>query len=140
MRRIPSTQALIAIESFARHGKVWQVAEEINLTRSAVSHQLRMLESHLGFQILQKAGNSVELTQRGLVYAIDIRKALNIVTSSAAHNASDGVSGTITVSCPPGFATSWLCLNIGKFTEAYPDITVNLLTPLRAGDISNQNA
>ena len=42
--RIPSTQAMRALESFARLGSVWQAAEEINLTRSAISHQLRQLE------------------------------------------------------------------------------------------------
>ena len=44
MARIPSTQALRALESFARHGTVWQAADELNLTRSAVSHQLRILK------------------------------------------------------------------------------------------------
>jgi LysR family glycine cleavage system transcriptional activator len=140
MRRIPSTQALRAIESFARHGKVWQVADELNLTRSAVSHQLRLLESDLGFQILHRVGTRVELTQRGQAYARDIRKALNMITSSATRNASEGVSGVITVSCSPGFATSWLCLNIGKFKEAYSDITVSLTTPRRLDDISDPNA
>ncbi len=51
MARIPSTQALRALESFARHGTVWQAADELNLTRSAVSHQLRLLERDLGFRL-----------------------------------------------------------------------------------------
>ena len=50
--RIPSTQALRALESFARHGSVWRAAEELHLTRSAVSHQLRLLERDLGFELL----------------------------------------------------------------------------------------
>ncbi|MHA2937047.1 LysR substrate-binding domain-containing protein [Vibrio sp. RC27] len=139
MRKLPSTQALRAIESFARHGKVWQVADELNLTRSAVSHQLRLLESDLGFQILNRVGTGVELTQRGHAYAKDIRKALNIITSSAVRNASAGIGGKINISCAPGFASSWLCLNIGKFKEAYSDVTISLTTPQKVSDISDQN-
>lgn len=137
MRRVPSTQTLRAIESFARHGTVWQVAEELNLTRSAVSHQLRLLERDLDFQILNRVGTRIELTPRGLNFANDIRKALDVISSSAARNASQGVSGPITISCPPGFASSWLCRNIGSFREAYPDIAVSLTTPRILSDISS---
>ena len=140
MRRIPSTQALRAIESFARHGTVWQAADELNLTRSAVSHQLRLLERDLGFTILNKVGTRVELTPRGRVYARDVRKALNVISSSAERNSSQGMSGPITVSCPPGFASSWLCINLGGFIEAHPDVTVSLATPRRLDDISNPEA
>ena len=52
--RIPSTQALRALDSFARHGSVWRAADELHLTRSAVSHQLRLLERDLGFELLQR--------------------------------------------------------------------------------------
>ncbi len=63
--RIPSTQALRALVSFARHGTVWQAADELNLTRSAVSHQLRMLERDLDFHMLNRVGTRVELTPQG---------------------------------------------------------------------------
>ena len=65
MTRVPSTQALRALESFARHGTVWQAADELNLTRSAVSHQLRLLERELGFRLLNRVGTRIELTPQG---------------------------------------------------------------------------
>ncbi|MEI2687162.1 MAG: LysR family transcriptional regulator [Cypionkella sp.] len=68
--RIPSTQAMRALESFARLGSVWQAAEEINLTRSAISHQLRQLERDLGFTLFNRIGTRVELTPQGLAYAV----------------------------------------------------------------------
>src|SRR6186713_1822031 len=74
--RIPSTQALRALESFARHGSVWRSAEELHLTRSAVSHQLRLLERDLGFDLVERIGKGVALTARGQRYAADVRKAL----------------------------------------------------------------
>jgi LysR family glycine cleavage system transcriptional activator len=137
--RIPSTQALRALESFARHGTVWQAADELNLTRSAVSHQLRMLERDLDFHLLNRIGTRVELTPQGRAYSEDIRQALLAISGSAARNAGRGVAGALKVSCAPGFAASWLCNKIGRFTQAYPDVALSIITPRRLGEVNNPN-
>ncbi len=134
--RVPSTQALRALEAFSRHGTVWQVAEELNLTRSAVSHQLRGLERDLGFKIMEKNGTSVEITPRGRAYAKDVRKALNILVESMTLNASRGLSGKIRISCPAGLSASWLSPHMGTFVEAHPDIIPELVTPRKLDDYS----
>lgn len=135
----PSTQALRALESFSRHGTVWQAAEELNLTRSAVSHQLRILERELGFCMFNRVGKRIELTTQGVAYAEDTRHALSIISSSALRNLNDDVSGSITVSCPPGFATSWLSIKIGCFCAKFPHISISVVTPQRLDDTSNPN-
>lgn len=137
MSRIPSTQALRALESFARHGTVWQAADELHLTRSAVSHQLRLLERDLGFRLLNRVGTRAELTPQGLAYAEDVRRALSVIVGSASRQAGRGVTGTLTVSCPPGFASSWLCPKVGRFRETCPDVGLSLVTPRRLDDVSN---
>lgn len=135
--RIPSTQALRALVSFARHGTVWQAADELNLTRSAVSHQLRMLERDLDFHMLNRVGTRVELTAQGCAYAEDVRQALMAISGSAARNTGRGVSGNLTVSCAPGFASSWLCNKIARFVSANPDVALSIITPRRLGEVSN---
>lgn len=140
MSRIPSTQALRALECFARRGTVWQTAEELNLTRSAISHQLRHLESTLGFRLLDRVGTRVELTPQGQAYAAEVRRALAAISGAAIRNAGRGVTGVLVVSCPPGFASSWLCPRIGDFTRSFPDIDLSLVTPRRLDDVSNPEA
>lgn len=135
----PSTQALRALESFSRHGTVWQAADELNLTRSAVSHQLRVLERELGFQMFNRVGTRIELTPQGRAYAEDAQRALSIISGSALRNSGDHVSGSITISCSPGFATSWLSIKIGRFCTAYPDVAISVVTPRRLDDVSNPN-
>nr|WP_316650536.1 LysR substrate-binding domain-containing protein [uncultured Gellertiella sp.] len=137
MSRIPSTQALRALESFARHGSVWKVADELNLTRSAVSHQLRQLERDLGFQLLARAGTRVELTEQGLGYALDVRRALTAITGSALRHGSRGIAGRVQLSSAPGFAASWLCAHVGSFQDAHPDVRLSVVTPARLDDVSN---
>ncbi len=137
MSRIPSTQALRALESFARLGTVWQAADELHITRSAVSHQLRLLERDLGFRLMNRVGTRAELTPQGKAYAEDVRRALSAIAGSASRQAGRGVTGTLTVSCPPGFASSWLCPKVGRFRETCPDVVLSLVTPRRLDDVSN---
>lgn len=140
MPRIPSTQALRALECFARHGTVWAAAAELNLTRSAVSHQLRLLERDLGFAIFARVGTRIELTPRGRSYAADVRGALSAIAGSAARNAGAGLSGALTVSCTPGFAAFWLAPRIGEFRAICPEIELRIVTPRRLDDVSNPDA
>ncbi|RWE41951.1 MAG: LysR family transcriptional regulator [Mesorhizobium sp.] len=138
--RIPSTQALRALDSFARHGSVWRAADELHLTRSAVSHQLRLLERDLGFDLLQRIGKGVALTPRGQRYAADVRKALTVLGDAGAHNSGAGVGGSFAISCPPGFASMFLCSHIGEFQQMYRDVALSILTPRRLDDVSNPEA
>lgn len=138
--RIPSTQALRALDSFARHGSVWRAADELHLTRSAVSHQLRLLERDLGFDLLQRIGKGVALTPRGQRYASDVRKALTVLGDAGTQNNGAGVGGSFAISCPPGFASMFLCTHIGEFQQMYPDVALSVLTPRRLDDVSNPEA
>jgi LysR family glycine cleavage system transcriptional activator len=135
--RIPSTQALRALDSFARHGSVWRAADELHLTRSAVSHQLRLLERDLGFELLERVGKGVALTPRGRHYANDVRKALTVLGDATGRHAGKGVGGTFTVSCTPGFASLWLCTHIVTFQQLYPDVSLRIMTPRRLDDVSS---
>jgi len=140
MQRIPSTQALRALESFSRHGTVWEAAEELCLTRSAVSHQLRLLERELGFSLFNRVGTRIELNTQGQAYAKDIRNALALVADSALRNSERGLSGQLTVSCTPGFASTWLCTHVFEFHQMYPDIDLSVVTPKRLDDVTNPTA
>ncbi|MBL8580881.1 MAG: LysR family transcriptional regulator [Rhizobiaceae bacterium] len=135
--RIPSTQALRALDSFARHGSVWRAADELFLTRSAVSHQLRLLERDLGFQLLERVGKGVALTPRGRRYASDVRKALTVIADAGGHVKGEGIGGSLTISCTPGFASLWLCTHIGEFCSAYPDVALRVVTPRRLEDVTD---
>jgi LysR family glycine cleavage system transcriptional activator len=135
--RIPSTQALRALDSFARHGSVWRAAEELHLTRSAVSHQLRLLERDLGFELLGRVGKGVALTARGRRYAHDVHKALAALGEAGAQYRDGGIGGSFRISCTPGFASLWLCTHIAEFQEMYRDVSLSIMTPRRLDDVSS---
>jgi len=137
---LPSIQALRALDSFARLGSVWRAAEELNLTRSAVSHQLRHLERELEFTLLQRRGRGVALTARGRRYAGDVRRALVAIGEAAARQDDRGIAGPLTVSCTSGFASLWLCPLIGDFQRRYPEVALRIVTPRQLGEVTNPEA
>jgi LysR family transcriptional regulator, glycine cleavage system transcriptional activator len=112
----------------------------LHLTRSAVSHQLRLLERDLGFDLLQRVGKGVALTPRGRRYALDVRKALTVLGDAAVQHGSNGLGGSFNISCTPGFASLWLCTHIAGFQDMHPDVSLRILTPRRLDDVSNPEA
>ena len=135
--RVPSTQALRALEAFARTGSMWRAAEELHLTRSAVSHQLRFLERDLGFGLLKRDGKGASLTPQGKRYAADVRKALLLLGDAAVQYGDKGIRGALTVSCTPGFASLWLCTHVAEFKLLFPDVLLSIVTPTRLDDVSH---
>ena len=137
IKRYPSIQALRAIESVARNGALWRAAAELNVTRSAISHQLRLLEADLGFKIVERSGNKSEITPRARAYAEDVRRALSMIASSTARVAQEGLTGSLTISATPGFADGWLCLHLGDFIAEHPDVVVTVLSSHKMADTTN---
>ena len=116
---------------------MWQAAEELHLTRSAVSHQLRLLERDLGFDLLKRDGKGVSLTPQGKRYAAEVRKALLLLGDAGVQYGDKGIRGALTVSCTPGFASLWLCAHVIGFKVQYPDVALRVVTPPRLDDVSH---
>lgn len=138
--RIPPLHALQALDAFARLGTVWEAAEDLGITRSAVSHRLGLLESALGFELAARSGKGVALTPRGKRYAEDVRKSLALLAEAHEERAGKLVEGELCISSTPGFASMWLCNHIGSFHEQYPDLTLQIATGSELDEASNRDA
>jgi LysR family glycine cleavage system transcriptional activator len=126
--RIPPLHALQALDAFARLGTVWEAAEDLKITRSAVSHRLSMLETVLGFELAVRSGKGVALTPRGKRYAEDVRKSLALLADAHEDGAGKPVEGELCISSTPGFASMWLCNHVASFHEQYPGLALQIVT------------
>jgi LysR family glycine cleavage system transcriptional activator len=126
--RIPPLHALQALDAFARLGTVWEAAEELGITRSAVSHRLSVLESALGFELAARSGKGVSLTPRGRRYADDVRKSLALLAEAHEDGAGKPIEGELCIFSTPGFASMWLCNHIASFHEQYPSLALQIVT------------
>ncbi|QFS82609.1 Glycine cleavage system transcriptional activator [Roseivivax sp. THAF40] len=106
-RKYPPFAAVRAFEAAARRGSVKAAAEELCLTASAVSHQIRALETYLDTDLFIRSGNRVELTLTGRTYARKMTALLDLFDETT-RNVKEAGHKPFRVHCTPGFAARWL--------------------------------
>src|SRR5690606_16988155 len=108
-RKIPSTAALAAFESAARHQSYTKAAEELAVTQSAICRQIASLEDFLNVKLFRRSRRGVVLTDAGIGYSRKVSHRLNEVERDALDlMAKGGAGGTLELSAVPTFATRWL--------------------------------
>ena len=124
--RLPPLTTLRAFEAAARLGSFSRAAEEISVTHSAVSHQVRALERALGTPLFQRNGKRVSLTEAGRHLAGRVGAALREIADAAQVVRRRDRGRALTVSTLPSFAARWLMPRLGRFMEQHPEIDVNV--------------
>ena len=75
--RLPSLNGLRAFEAAARHLSFTQAASELNVTQTAISHQIKRLEEELGVRLFIRQNRALTLTPQAQDYLPGIRAAFN---------------------------------------------------------------
>lgn len=120
--------ALRAFESAARQGSFKVAAAELAVTPTAVSHQIRALETWLGVPLFERLPRQVRLTDGGERLFRSLHGALLDVTQSLDSLRPLRSAGHLTISTTPAFAALWLVPRLGHFYAAHPHITLRLDT------------
>src|SRR5690606_13153732 len=124
--RLPPLTALRYFEAAARHLSFTKAAAELNVTHSAISHQVKALEDWLGVRLFRRLNRALALTEAGQVYRVPVREAFERLAAGTRAVQARGGSGPLTVSTMPSFAAKWLVPRLRSFREAWPDIDVRL--------------
>lgn len=131
-RKIPSTGAMCAFESAARHQSFTKAADELAVTQSAICRQIGTLEDFLGVKLFRRSRRGVALTEAGVVYSRKVAARLDDFERDTIELMAKGGQGaTLELAVVPTFATKWLLPRLPMFYEAHPDITVNLTSQTR---------
>jgi LysR family glycine cleavage system transcriptional activator len=126
--RLPSLNGLRAFEAAARHLSFTQAASELNVTQTAISHQIRRLEEELGIRLFVRKNRALALTPRARDYLPGVRAAFNdlrLATDRLLRRDDDHV---LTVSTLASLAAKWLLPRLSQFQEAHPRIDVRITT------------
>ncbi len=128
MRRdLPPFAALRAFEVAAKHNSFALAAEDIHLSASAISHQVRSLEKYLGFQLFIRDKGRVQLTVKGEVYYLFLKKLLDDLERSTKQIAASGPRKKITVNLFRSLLSSWLFNLIPDFNKQHSDIELDFI-------------
>lgn len=128
---LPPLPALRALEALDRLGSATAAAQELNLTQSAVSRQLRTLEDHLGVSLFIRKSRSLRLTPQAHDFAVSVRDMLDRLTQAAMALRLDPSGGALNLAILPSFGMRWLLPRLPDFTRRHPEVTVNMTTRLR---------
>ncbi len=121
----------------ARLASFRRAAEELAVTKSAVSHQIQALESYLGVRLLNRGAGRISLTAAGETLLPEVRGALDRLAGAVADLRHRSRSEPLTISLLPTFAVRWLIPRLGDFRARHPDIEVRLDASLEAADFAS---
>ena len=128
---LPPLPALRALEALDRLGSATAVAQELNLTQSAVSRQLKTLEEHLGVALFLRGNRALRLTPQARDFALAVRDTLDRLTEAAMVLRLDPSGGALNLAILPSFGMRWLVPRLPEFTARHPEVTLNMTTRLR---------
>ena len=126
MQNRVSLKAIQAFEAAARLSSFALAAEELFVTPSAVSHQIKLLEEQFGVRLFHRVHRAVVLTDAGRVYAEEVSAAFARIDIATRELGRTAKSDILTVHSTPSFATQWLMPRLARFSALEPDIDVRL--------------
>lgn len=127
--------SLRTFESAARQLSFKAAAEELSVTPTAVSHQIRALEAWLGVPLFERLPRQVRLTDAGERLFYSLHDALLNVAQRIDTLRPQRSTASLTVSTTPAFAALWLVPRLGRFYAQHPTINVRIDTNIAVIDL-----
>ena len=140
MHRLPPLRQLQVFESAARLLSFRKAAEELSVTPTAVSHQIRLLECYCGQRLFQRQPRPLHLTTAGAQLLPVVRDAFLSISDELARVTPESPIGHLRVTSTSAFAARWLLPRLGSWREEAPGSTLDLLGTdmvlnLRTGEV-----
>lgn len=127
-RRLPSLNGLRAFESAGRHGSFAGAAKELNVTPTAVSRMVRLLEQRLGFSLFRREANALELTTQGKSLLVGLTDSFDSIARLAEQVSAMCAGPVLTVGVGPTLAVNWFIPRLNGFYQINPEIEVRMAT------------
>ncbi|MDR8014432.1 LysR substrate-binding domain-containing protein [Ectopseudomonas guguanensis] len=125
-RRLPPLSALRAFEAAARHESAKQAAEELSVTATAISHQIRALEESLGVALFLRKPRKLELTLAGRELQQVLESAFDSIGAAVERLSAAPRRHAVTLSTTPAVAVRWLLSWVCLLRDSHPDIDLRI--------------
>lgn len=136
MRRLPSLKSIQAFEAASRLGSFTAAADELLVTPSAVSHQIRHLERDIRIALFHRVHRSILLTDAGVRYAAEIASAFGSIEAATRSIECRGKSDILTIHAVPSIAAQWLMPRISRFSARHTNVDVRFNASVSAVDLA----
>lgn len=126
-RRLPSMTALSCFEAAAKHQSFTKAAEELCLTQSAVSRQIKTLEQALGCALFDRVKQRLYLSNAGKQYQREVSQSLTQL-EIATNALRKKLSGRLQIGIESAMTTHWLIPKLTDFQQHFPEIETDIIT------------
>lgn len=137
-RYLPSIPSLLALEAVDRLGTATAAANELSLTHSAVSRQIKVMEGQIGVKLVVRDGVGLKLTPAAHDYCGHVRRLLGELSQDTLRLRANPAGGSLNLAILPAFGMHWLAPRLKSFAVDHPEVTVNLSTRLRPFDFDRE--
>jgi LysR family glycine cleavage system transcriptional activator len=137
MARLPPLNWLRAFEASARALSFTAAAEELSMTQSAVSQQIKSLEGAMGRSLFRRRARGLELTDEGRGYLPTVQAAFAMLEEGTSVLQSRNHPDVLELQVNLSFALFWLSPRLGQFMDENPGVQLNLATSVWHEERSN---
>ena len=134
-RNYPSLDLLEGFEAAARHLSFTKAGEELFLTQSAVSRQIKDLEDQLGVSLFHRRHRALSLTEAGQQFYAATAQVLTTMRSATSRLRAQSGRKTLSLTTTNSFAALWLIPRLAGFTRTHPDVEVKITAETRVQDL-----
>ncbi len=138
-RPIPPLNPLRAFEVAARHLSFTRAAEELCVTPSAVSHQIKVLEDNLGITLFVRDTKALILTSAGKAYLPGVQEAFRQLVQATYRVQREQQMQALKLNLPPTFAVKWLIPRMKRFMALHPEIDLRVSTSKNMSDFERDD-
>ncbi len=133
----PPLNGIRAFEAVARHRSFTRAATELNVTQSAISHQVRKLEQYLGVALFHRVGNELTVTAEGMNLYPDVHEAFTLIRRSVNTLRQDLAGRPFGLWLRSHFALKWLAPRLVDFWARHPGFDLRLMHSNEPADFTN---
>jgi LysR family glycine cleavage system transcriptional activator len=135
---LPPLNALRVFEAAARLGSFTKAAEELGMTQSAASYQIKLLEERAGALLFVRGTRRIDLTEAGEMLAPKATRTFSALADAWAA-VKGGAGGVLAVTSVDSFASNWLSVRLGAFQLMHRDLAVKVDASARLVDFTREN-
>src|SRR6476619_4294060 len=132
---LPALDLLVGFEAAARHLSFTKAGDELFLTQSAVSRQIKELEDQLGVELFQRRHRALALTDAGKSFYASAAQVLHTMRAANDRLRAQAGKKGLSVTTTHSFAALWLIPRLAGFTRSHPGVDVRIMADTRVQDL-----
>ncbi len=134
-RRLPPLNQLRAFEAAARLGSFKAAADELHVTHTAVSHQIKALEEELARPLFRRITRGVELLPEAEKLVSELSRSFDAITQAVDEVRARTHAGKLRISAVPAFGYRYVIPRLPKFRKQQPDLDIEFVLNARLADL-----